>query len=135
MFKFEQFLVADCYMIFRDESKNGFSSTGPSRALSHLWRKAAREMRTYDRTPSNRTASGSTLSCRGYTEAFPRETTQMTLTSAEAKTLAGELADLSHQQSEATETAVYLKMSKAEAAAYDTRSERIARLLELLGKV
>jgi len=26
-------------------------------------------------------------------------------------------------------------MSKAEAAAYDTRSERIARLLELLGKV
>jgi len=30
---------------------------------------------------------------------------------------------------------VYLKMSKAEAAAYDTRSERIARLLELLGKV
>jgi hypothetical protein len=56
----------------------------------------------------------------------------MTLTAAEAKALTDELAVLSRKQSEALETAAYAKMSKAEAAAYDKRHERIKKLWELL---
>jgi hypothetical protein len=43
----------------------------------------------------------------------------MTLTGAELKTLTDELLQLLRQQTEALETATYLKMSKAESAAND----------------
>lgn len=60
-----------------------------------------------------------------------------TLSPAEAKALTDEaltdeLAKLSIQQSEALQRAAYLNMSKSDAAAYDERRERIAKIWLLL---
>lgn len=54
------------------------------------------------------------------------------LSSPEAKKLMGELTELSKKQSEALQTAAYLKMSDAEAKAYDERCERIGKISQLL---
>lgn len=52
----------------------------------------------------------------------------------QARRLSDELADLSKKQSEALESAAYLKMSKEETAAFDRRQERIFELCALLSR-
>ena len=49
------------------------------------------------------------------------------------KALHDELTSLSKQQSEALQTAVYMRMEPKIAAAYDMRAKRIAELCKLLG--
>ena len=54
------------------------------------------------------------------------------LSADEAKTLMGELTELSKRQSDALQTAAYLIMSAAEAKAFDERYERIGKIRQLL---
>lgn len=49
------------------------------------------------------------------------------------KALHDELTSLSKQQSEALQTAVYMRMDPQMAAAYDMRAKRISELCKLLG--
>jgi hypothetical protein len=57
----------------------------------------------------------------------------MGLSAEQAKELADELSPLSKEQSKALQSAVYIKMSKEEAAHYDGRARRIKELCTLLG--
>ena len=50
----------------------------------------------------------------------------------EAQKLTRELTQLSEKHCDALETAGYLKMSKAEAKAFDERCERIGKICQLL---
>ena len=54
--------------------------------------------------------------------------------SAEQKELADELSALCEEQSEALETAGYIRMNEEEAREYDERHLRIEKICELLGK-
>jgi hypothetical protein len=56
------------------------------------------------------------------------------LSEDEAKALAEELSELSKQQSEALQTAAYMRMSKDEAEKFDQRRARIGEICGLLGK-
>ena len=55
--------------------------------------------------------------------------------SEQEKTLTDELADLSKQQSEALQTAIYLTMPKGEAKSYDERAKRIGEICSLLSNI
>ena len=52
----------------------------------------------------------------------------------EARQLADELSELSHQQSEALQAATYLGMTKEQADEYEKRAGRISELCKLLGR-
>jgi hypothetical protein len=56
------------------------------------------------------------------------------ISAAQAKELADEMAALSKLQSEALQTAAYVRMSEREAAEYDHRRLRIGEICGLLGK-
>jgi len=57
-----------------------------------------------------------------------------TTSAQEAKQLADELSELSHQQSEALHAATYLGMTKEQADEYEKRAGRISELCKLLGR-
>jgi hypothetical protein len=57
------------------------------------------------------------------------------LSANQAKELADELTALAKQQSEALQTAAYLKMSEKQAQQYDKRAVRISELCGLLGNI
>jgi hypothetical protein len=54
------------------------------------------------------------------------------LSAEQAKELADELSVLSKQQSQALQTAAYIRMSQEEARTYDERSRRIGEIWGLL---
>ena len=57
----------------------------------------------------------------------------MTLSAEETKTLSEELATLSKQQFMARQSAIFIRMTRPEAADYDARRNRIAEIYGILG--
>jgi len=57
-----------------------------------------------------------------------------TTSAKEAKQLADELSELSHQESEALQAATYLGMTQEQADEYEKRAARISELCKPLGK-
>jgi hypothetical protein len=58
---------------------------------------------------------------------------EKTLSAEETKTLLEELATLSKQQFMARQTAIFIPMTRPEAADYDARRNRIAEIYGILG--
>jgi hypothetical protein len=69
----------------------------------------------------------------GFCDTVPHRTMNTPEVVAREKALLDELARLSKQQSDALQTAVYMRMEPKMAAEYDIRAKRIGELCKLLG--